>query len=118
MSESMLNVCVVIGILILFGLLIREWLNGIGYQFEAEELRARLAKQSVTFDRMYRERNDAQDIADHAIAVITEARMLVANQKLSDRLDFLTRSFVDRRQEAANEKALADEIDKITGGNV
>lgn len=115
MSNHALNITLIAAIIALVVLLVREWLNGTGYQWEANELRERLAKQTVTFDRMYYERNEAQAIADHAIGVITEARGLIKNQQLCDRLNFLTRSFVDRRQELANEQAIAAEIERLTG---
>ena len=115
MSDHNLNIALIGALITTVALLVREWLNGTSLEYELGELRERLEKQSVTFDRMYRERNEAIEISDHAITVITEARNLVHEQRLSARLDFLIRSFVDRRQELANQIELKNEIEKMTG---
>lgn len=75
----------------------------------------RLEKSIVTCDRLYREKVEAVAIADHAIEVITEARMIVK----SERISFLVRTFVDKRQEAQNkidDKINAENLIKLING--
>lgn len=67
MSEHALNITLIAAVIVMAILLVREWLHGTGYQLEASELRERLGKSQITYDRMYRERNEVINFFDDVI---------------------------------------------------
>jgi outer membrane murein-binding lipoprotein Lpp len=113
MSELSVNVILIIAIVILGVMLIWEHVSHSKTKWDMDLLAYDNRELSVTADRYRRDMEEAQDIADHAIEVIAEAREMTKGTIREARVNELARAFVDRRRK---EKDLQDEIEKMIGG--
>ena len=123
MNQVTLNFIFAAVVIVLIVLLIWEGVTCSHYEYKTRELLERLKIQDVTFDRLFKRHEkkikqckEAVDIADHAVAVIAEAREITMGTIREERINELARAFIDRRQMAANDVELKREIDKLTGG--
>ena len=117
MSELAVNVILIIALVVLGVMLIWEHVSHSRTKWEMDLLAYDNLDLTVTADRYRRDMEEAQDIADHAIEVIAEAREITMGTIREARINELARAFVDRRQREQNEKDLNDEIEKMIGGN-
>lgn len=124
MNEYLLNGLALLAVLIIIILWIKEGVDHAGTamlleeaMYSVEDSAELINTLNITVDRYYKDKVEAQAIADHAIEVINEAREITMGTIREARVNELARAFIDRRQREQNEKDLQDEIDKLTGGN-
>lgn len=126
MSDAMVNLLAISAGLIIILLLIKESIDHAGTKSDLDDTLDQIEELHVTLDRYYKEKIEAQAIADHAIDVIAEARDITTQTIHEARVMELTEEFINRRQREYERQAQAEEkfrqdvkndIEKLTGGN-
>lgn len=108
MNEYLLNGLALSSVVIVIVLWIKESLDHAGTRADYDDLIDQVSEMDVTIDRYYKEKIEAQAIADHAIDVLVEAREITMGTIRAARVNELARAFIDRRQREQNEKDLQD----------
>lgn len=117
MNETLLNILTVAALLFLLVMWIKSEMDHAETSLELDKADEDINTLTVTMDRFRRDAKEAQDIADHAIEVINEAKYITARTIYESRVIELEKAFVDRRQREAEARELQKQIDEITGGN-